>query len=56
MVCPVCKCEPYEFYLDINGDICGCDSCITSISKAEYEADWEEGQRDYHRETFMSNK
>lgn len=56
MICPVCKCEPYELYLDINGDICGCDACVNSISAAEYEMEREEAEYDYHREMFMCDK
>ena len=56
MRCPICKCEPYEFYFDVNNEICGCDACISSRSAAEYAAEQAELEYDYHREMFMSDK
>ena len=34
--CPVCGCEAEEFYLDFNGNICGCDVCISTRDAVEY--------------------
>ena len=45
--CPVCKGEATEFYFDVNGDICGCDGCISCRSAAEYQEEQDELARDY---------
>ena len=44
--CPICRCECSEYFFDINGDIVGCDGCISSRSTAEYEAEREENLQD----------
>ena len=46
-VCPICKSEAEEFFFDVNGEICGCDDCITSRSAAEYLEEQDELARDY---------
>ena len=45
--CPICRCDADEFYFDANGDIVGCDCCITCRSAAEYQAEQDEMARDY---------
>ena len=55
-ICPICNgyCDQYVF--DINGDIVGCDRCITIRGSLEYEAEQDELKADYYRETFMSER
>lgn len=45
--CPVCKCECSDYYFDVNGEIVGCDCCITSRSAAEVLEEEAELARDY---------
>lgn len=47
-VCPVCGEECEEYYFDNDGNICGCDVCITMKNAVEYE----EEQRESAREAY----
>lgn len=35
-VCPVCGAECDTFYVDKDGDVCGCDVCRTAVDAWEW--------------------
>lgn len=36
-ICPICHKEPEQLYKAIEGDIIGCDWCITTIDVDDYD-------------------
>ncbi|MBO5568386.1 MAG: hypothetical protein J6A79_05575 [Clostridia bacterium] len=36
-VCPICTQECQTIYLDWNGDVAGCENCLTSHDAWDYE-------------------
>ena len=55
-ICPVCGEQCEEIFKDINGEVCGCDRCITSRDAYEWQGEQDQLQADYYRETFMSER
>ena len=49
-VCPVCGEECEEFYFDNDGDICGCDNCISVKNAYEYEEEKAEIAKDAYED------
>ena len=48
--CPICGCEAEEFYFDFNGNIVGCDVCISTQDAVEYETEKDEAAREHAEE------
>ena len=55
-ICPVCMETCSEFYFDCNGEIVGCDRCISTRDAWEYKGEQDQLQADYYREVFMSDR
>lgn len=36
-ICPVCKNEAIDFYVNQYGEILGCDKCVKTIDSLDYE-------------------
>lgn len=51
-VCPICEEECEELYFDNNGDICGCDNCITVKNAYEYEEEKAEIAAEIARDAY----
>ena len=56
VICPVCRCECEEFYIDCNGEIVGCNNCAYVVDAYEHTAAQMELEADYYHETFMSDR
>ena len=45
-ICPICGEECEEFYFNRDGNICGCDNCISVKNAVEYEEEERESARE----------
>ena len=56
VICPVCKEEAEEIFLDINNEVCGCDKCISSRDAFEWKSEQDDLEQDYYDEVRFSDK
>ena len=42
--CPVCGCDAETFFFDFNGNICGCDACVSTRNAIEYKEEQDEAK------------